>query len=62
VCSNGGWETGVSSQKVPDDRKTRDSQDPTGMTLAEIPTKGKENLKRPYPEVMEWGHPSISKF
>jgi hypothetical protein len=32
------------------------------MTLAEIPTKGKENLKRPYPEVMEWGHPSISKF
>ena len=29
-----------SHQKVPDARKARGSQDPTGMTLAEIPNKG----------------------
>ena len=29
-----------SNQKVPDARKARGSQDPTGMTLAEIPNKG----------------------
>jgi hypothetical protein len=28
-----------SNQKVPDARKARASQDPTGMTLAEIPHK-----------------------
>lgn len=29
-------------QKVPDARKTRGSQDLTGMTLAKIPNKGEE--------------------
>jgi hypothetical protein len=29
-----------SHQKVPDARKARGSQDPTGMTLVEIPNKG----------------------
>ena len=38
--SNGRWGTGGSNQKVPDARKARASQDPTGMTLAEIPHKG----------------------
>jgi hypothetical protein len=36
MCSNGGWRTGGSHQKVPDARKARGSQNPTGMTLAEI--------------------------
>jgi hypothetical protein len=40
VCSNGEWGTGGSNQKVPDARKARASQDPTGMTLAKIPYKG----------------------
>jgi hypothetical protein len=31
---------GGSNQKVPDARKARASQNPTGMTLAEIPHKG----------------------
>jgi hypothetical protein len=31
-----------SNQKVPDARKARASQDPTGMTLAEITHKGEE--------------------
>jgi hypothetical protein len=31
---------GDSNQKVPDARKARASQDPTGVTLAEIPHKG----------------------
>jgi hypothetical protein len=35
----GDGELGGSHQKVPDARKARDSQDPTGMTLAEIPNK-----------------------
>jgi hypothetical protein len=39
VCSNGGWETGGSNQKVPDARKARVSQDPTGTTIAEISHK-----------------------
>jgi hypothetical protein len=39
VCSNGGWGAGGSNQKVSDARKARASQDPTGMTLAEIPQK-----------------------
>ena len=42
MCSNGGWGTGGSNQKVPDARKARASQDPTGMTLAEVPHKGEE--------------------
>jgi hypothetical protein len=39
-----------------------------GMILAEIPTKRRENLFRPYPEVRHgspvegWGHPPISKL
>jgi hypothetical protein len=37
VCSNGGWGTWGSNQKVPDARKARASQDPMGMTLTEIP-------------------------
>jgi hypothetical protein len=40
VCSNWGWGTGVSNQKVSDTRKARASQDPTGMILDEIPHKG----------------------
>jgi hypothetical protein len=36
----GEWETGGSNQKVPDARKVRTSQGPSGMTLAEIPNKG----------------------
>jgi hypothetical protein len=40
VCGNRGWGTGDSNQKVPDARKARASQDPTGMTLAEVPQKG----------------------
>ena len=31
VCSNGGWGTGGSHQKVPDARKARGSKDPTEM-------------------------------
>jgi hypothetical protein len=70
MCSNGGWETGASYQKVPDTRKARLSQDPMGMSLAEIPHKkeGKENLLRPYLEVRHgppveiWGHPSNCKI
>ena len=40
VFSNVGWGIGSSHQQVPDARKARGSQDPTGMTLAEIPNKG----------------------
>jgi hypothetical protein len=36
VYSNGGRGTG---QKVPDARKGRGSQEPTGMALADIPNK-----------------------
>jgi hypothetical protein len=36
----GHGELGGSHQNVPDARKARDSQDPTEMTLAEIPNKG----------------------
>jgi hypothetical protein len=39
VCNNGDWELGIAN-KVPDIRKARGSQDPTGMTLAEIPNTG----------------------
>jgi hypothetical protein len=68
VCSNGGWEAGGSNQKVPDARKARASQDPMSMTLVETPTKGREKLLRPYPEVRHsppveaWGHLPISKI
>ena len=36
----GDGKLGGSNQEVPDARKARASQDPTGMTLAEIPNKG----------------------
>jgi hypothetical protein len=39
----GNWS---SQQKVPDARKARGSQDPTGVTLAEIPNKGGERTYR----------------
>jgi hypothetical protein len=42
MCSNGGWGTGANNQKVPDARKARASQNPMGMTLAEIPNKGEK--------------------
>jgi len=42
VCSNGGWGTGGSHNKVPYARKARVSQDPMGMTLVEIPNKSKK--------------------
>ena len=38
--SKRGWGTGGSKQKFPDARKARASQDPMGMTLAEIPNIG----------------------
>jgi hypothetical protein len=41
VFSNGVWVTGACNQEVPDARKARASKDPMGMTLAEIPNKGK---------------------
>jgi hypothetical protein len=40
VCSNWGWGTGNSNQKVPDARKARAYQDPTEVTLVEIHHKG----------------------
>jgi hypothetical protein len=40
----GDGELGVATQKVPDARKARDSQDTTGMTLVEMPNKGKREL------------------
>jgi hypothetical protein len=67
MCSNWEWGTGDSNQKVPDARKAR-CQDSTGMTLAEIPTKGSKNLWRPYPELRRgflvegWSHPPVSKI
>jgi hypothetical protein len=43
VCSNEGWGTGGSSQKILGARKARGSQDPvSGMTLAEIPHRREE--------------------
>ena len=36
----GDVELGGNHQKIPDARKARGSQDPTGMTLGEIPIKG----------------------
>ena len=39
-CSKCGWGTEGSHQKVPDARKARGSQNPTGMTLAEMPNTG----------------------
>jgi hypothetical protein len=39
--NNGRRGTGGRNQKVPDARKARTSQDPTGMTLAEIPRGGR---------------------
>jgi hypothetical protein len=39
MCTNGRWANGDCNQKDPDTRKARASQDPTGMTLSEIPHK-----------------------
>jgi hypothetical protein len=36
----GNGELGGSHKQVPDARKARGSQDPTGMRLAEMPNKG----------------------
>jgi hypothetical protein len=40
MCSNDGWGTGGSLQKVPDAKKARGSKYPTGMRLVEVPNKG----------------------
>ena len=37
---DGRWRVEGSHEKVSDARKARGSQDPMGMTLAEIPNKG----------------------
>ena len=52
-----------SNQKVPDARKSRASQDPTGMRLAEIPHKREgyvETISRGYTwlPVEGWGTPT----
>jgi hypothetical protein len=39
MCSNGGWGAGGNQHKIADARKTGDSQDSTGMILAEVPNK-----------------------
>jgi hypothetical protein len=44
MCSNKRWGTGSSNQNVSDVRKARSSQDPMGMTLAEILQKGEGEL------------------
>jgi hypothetical protein len=36
MCSNGGWGTVGSNQKVPGDRKAKVSQDSMRMTLVDI--------------------------
>lgn len=64
----GGWGTVDSHQKVPDARKTRGSQDPTGMRLAEMLNKGEgeavETISRGQarPPAGGQGHSLISKF
>ena len=40
MCSNGEWRSWGSQEKVPDARKAKESQDPMGITLAEMPSKG----------------------
>jgi hypothetical protein len=71
VCSNRGWINGGSNQKVLDVRKARASEDPTGMTILEIPTQRggrtcKDHIPRlgmpPSPRVAGWGYPPISKI
>ena len=57
MCSNGRWGTSSSLKKVPDAKKARGFQDPVGITLAEIPTKGEKEPKRLYSEVRH-GPPS----
>jgi hypothetical protein len=44
MCSNGRRGAAGSHQKVQDVRKARGSQDPTRVTLAEIPIKGEREL------------------
>jgi hypothetical protein len=51
MCSNEGWETGGSYQKVQESKKARGSQDPVRITLCKIPKKGRKNQQRPYLEV-----------
>jgi hypothetical protein len=43
VFSQRGWGTQSSHLTVPDARKARGSQYPTGMTLAEIPNSGERD-------------------
>jgi hypothetical protein len=64
VYSNERWGAGGSNQKVSDARKARASQDPMGMTLAEIPCKREEEPVevRHNPPVERWGHLPISKI
>jgi hypothetical protein len=67
VCNSGRWGTRGSYQKVTDSRKARGSQDPMGITLAEITNKGEsklvETISRDYtwPIFEGWGHSPISK-
>ena len=69
IYSNGGWGTDVNHQHIPDDRKARDSQDLTGMKLAEMPNQQRGGRTcRDYIQrlgkasIGEWDHPLISKF
>jgi hypothetical protein len=64
----GDEELGCCKKKVPDARKRRDSQDSMGMTLPELPHKGKgepvETRSRgwAWSLIEGWGHPPISKI
>jgi hypothetical protein len=67
MCSNRGWVTGDSHQKVPDARKSRYSKDSPGMTLTEIPKRGERTCRDHIQNlgiglVEGWDHPSISKI
>ena len=42
----GDGELRVETRKVPDATKPRASQDPTAMTLAEIPNSGEKHMQR----------------
>jgi hypothetical protein len=58
----------MGNQKVPDPNEERSSQDPTGMTLAEIPNKGERELveitSRVWygPPVKNWATHTSQKF
>jgi hypothetical protein len=68
VCSNGEWGAGGINNKVPDARKARAFQDPSEMTLAEIPHKWEGEPVENMPGVRHglpvegWGHSPISKL